>query len=106
MPATMARTLRVMTLHAVTRRRSALALGGGILAARGVFPGVGAARKKKGKSCKKQETQRCNTDAAACKNTVALGCDPGDPTNCAAEKTCCDSCSANGFITCLLLINT
>jgi hypothetical protein len=102
----MAQTLRAMTFHVVTRRRSALALGGGILAARGAFPGVSTARKKKSKSCKKQETQRCNTDAAACKNTVALGCAPGDPTDCAAEKACCDTCSANGFITCLLLVNT
>ncbi len=105
MPATMAQTLCATTLHGVTRRRSALALGGAILAGHGAFPSVGTARKKKSKSCKKQENQRCTTDAAACKNTVALGCDPGDPTNCAAEKTCCDSCSANGFISCLLLLN-
>lgn len=106
MSATLAQTLRTTTLHAVSRRKSALALGGAMLAVRGTFPQAGAARKKKKKSCKTQETQRCNTDAAACKDTVALGCDPGDPTNCAAEKTCCDSCAANGFITCLLLLNT
>lgn len=106
MSATLARTRRATRLDGITRRKSALVLGSAILVGSGAFPSIGAARKKKSKSCKKQENRRCSTDAAACKNTVALGCSPDDLTNCAAEKTCCDSCSANGFITCLLLLNT
>ena len=87
----------------VSRRASLLSLGGAALAT--ATRTDSAAKRKSGNTCKKKEKQRCSNDAAACRNTVQLGCDPGDPTNCAAEQDCCDNCSANGFLTCLLLVN-
>jgi hypothetical protein len=105
---TMSKALNAFTRNAASatsRRASLRSLGGAALAANAATRDVSGAKKKSGDKCKKKEKQRCSNDAAACKNTVALGCDPMDPTNCAAEKECCDTCSANAFITCLLLIS-
>jgi hypothetical protein len=59
-------------------------------------------RKKKGKQCGTKEQQRCTTDAAACRPLVLAVC--GNNEECVADALpCCDTCSADGFVTCLLL---
>jgi hypothetical protein len=91
----------------VSRRISLARLGVALATAAVVVAGKVEAKKKKksGNACQKKERQRCSKDAAACRNTVQLGCAPSDPTNCAEEQACCDACTANGFLTCLLLLN-
>jgi hypothetical protein len=85
---------------AVSRRSSFLTLGGAALAATMARPDIGEA-KKKGKNCKKKEKQRCNNDTDACISTLTTAC-MGDAT-CIAELTpCCETCSANGFLTCFI----
>jgi hypothetical protein len=86
----------------VSRRGSLLTLGGAALAAGVTNAGVSEAKKKKGKVCKKKEKQRCNNDAAACKTTLQPLCDPGDPAACLQAQACCEECSADGILTCLL----
>jgi hypothetical protein len=87
----------------VSRRRSLLTLGGAALAAGVTNAGVSEAKKKKGKDCKKKEKQRCTNDAAACKTSIQPLCDPGDPAGCLQAQACCEECSADGFLTCLLI---
>jgi hypothetical protein len=87
----------------ISRRRSLLTLGGAALAATIATPKLSEAKKKKGKDCKKKEKQRCSKDAAACKATIQPLCDPGDPATCLILQNCCEECSANGFLTCLIL---
>lgn len=93
-------TMRTQAFAAVTRRTSLLTLGGAGLAASLAMPQLGDAKKKKGKDCKKKEKQRCSSDAAACKQTVAIACQ--DPAGCFEESLCCEECSASGFLTCLI----
>lgn len=88
---------------AASRRNALLALGGAVLAASLVAPEAGVAKKKKGKDCKKKEKQRCSNDAAACKPTLLSIC-MLTPQECALAAACCDECSANGFLTCLLAV--
>jgi hypothetical protein len=85
-----------------SRRKSILAVGMAVLAAGAANAGVTEAKKKKGKDCKKKEKQRCANDAAACKPVVAAECGMADPAECLALQNCCDQCSANGFLTCLI----
>jgi hypothetical protein len=87
----------------VSRRGSLLTMGAAALAASMANAGVSEAKKKKGKDSKKKEKQRCSKDAAACKPTLASICEL-TPAECAAAQTCCDECSADGFLTCLLII--
>jgi hypothetical protein len=95
-------TLTRQAADAVSRRSSLLTLGGAAVAAGVTNTGVSDAKKKKGKDCKKKEKQRCNNDAAACKATIQPLCDPGDPASCLEAQACCEECSADGFLTCLL----
>jgi hypothetical protein len=85
---------------ALSRRASLLTLGGAALAASVTNAGVSEA-KKKGKDCKKKEKQRCSNDAAACINTFLAVCEL-TPPECAALQACCDECSSDGVLTCLL----
>lgn len=90
----------------VSRRGSLLTLGGAAVAATMASPDVSGAKKKgkkKGQDCKNKEKQRCNKDAEACKDTIQPLCDPGDPATCLILQNCCEECSANGFIECLIL---
>jgi hypothetical protein len=69
-------------------------------------PEIGAAKKKgkkKGQDRKNKEKQRCSKDAAACKATVQTLCEPSDPATCLIIQNCCEECSANGFVECLIL---
>jgi hypothetical protein len=59
------------------------------------------ARKNQGKKCRQKEQQRCTADAAACRPLVLAAC--GNNEECVADAiACCDACSAEGFVTCLL----
>ena len=63
---------------------------------------VTSTRKKQGKKCRQQEAQRCSADAAACRTQVLAIC--GDNAECiAGGNLCCDTCSADGLLTCLLV---
>jgi hypothetical protein len=84
----------------VSRRGSLLTLGSAALAASAASPDVGVA-KKKGQNCKKKEKQRCTNDAAACVAEAPAACQGN--ADCIAEAiSCCDTCSANEFLTCLI----
>jgi hypothetical protein len=87
-----------------TRRKSLLAMGMAVLAAGAANTGVTEAKKKKGKDCKKKEKQRCSKDAAACRPQVAAICQL-EPAECLAAQNCCDECSANGVLTCILALS-
>jgi hypothetical protein len=96
----------ITRLAAAARERGSLrALGGTTLAETATTAGVSAAKKKKkkGKDCKKKEKQRCNNDAAACKPTLAAICGL-TPAECFAAQLCCNECSADRFLTCLLAV--
>jgi hypothetical protein len=98
------RAFDALTRHAadaVSRRAALVTLGGAALAAAVASPGVSAAKKRVGKTCKKKEKKRCNNDAAACRTTLVLGC-VGDDECIALLTPCCDTCSANGFFACFL----
>lgn len=86
----------------LSRRGSLLTLGGAALAAGLAVPRLGDAKKKKkkGKDCKKKEQQRCNNDISACETTVLINCQ--DPEGCPEALLCCQSCSASGFLSCLI----
>jgi hypothetical protein len=89
-----------------SRRKSLLALGAAMLAAGASNAGLTEARKK-GKSSKKKNKKRCKKDAAACKTTIQVAlCPDADPALCIAAQKCCDTCSANGFLVCLITIQT
>jgi hypothetical protein len=99
-------TLTRRTAEGISRRSSLLTLGGAALAATMATPDVGQAKKNKKKSgdkCKDKEKKRCNNDAADCKDTIQPLCDPADPGTCLILQNCCDECSANGFLECLIL---
>ncbi len=92
-----------------SRRRSLLTLGGAVIAATTatVEPGFAKKNKKNGRKgnggdCKKREQQRCSSDATACKATVQLLCNVDNPDVelCLLLQTCCEECSAGGFLTC------
>ena len=85
-----------------SRRKSLLAMGLAVLAAKAATTGVTEA-KKKGPDCKKKEKQRCSKDAAACRPQVAAICEL-EPAQCLAAQNCCDECSANGVLTCILAV--
>lgn len=84
---------------AISRRRSLRTLGGAALAAAMANPAASEAKKKVRKDCQKKEKQRCNKDAAACRNTLLATC--GGTPDCVALQACCTTCSANGFLSCL-----
>jgi hypothetical protein len=86
---------------AVSRRGSLLMLGGAALGAAGATPSVGEAKKKKGKDCKKKAKQRCSNDTAACIAEAPVACE-GDAECIADVIGCCNNCSANAFLTCLI----
>jgi type IV secretory pathway VirD2 relaxase len=93
--------LRRHAAEGVSRRTSLLTLGGAALAATVAKPDVSEAKKKKGQDCKKKAKQRCANDAAACRAQIPAAC--ADDPNCTGLATfCCEACSGNGFITCLL----
>jgi hypothetical protein len=98
-------TLTRGMMQGISRRSSLLSLGGAALAATMAAPVVGEAKKKKksGNKGKDKEKKRCSKDAAACKNTVQPLCDPADPAACLIIQNCCEECSANGFLECLIL---
>lgn len=96
-------TLARETIEQASRRKSLLALGMAVLAAGATTAGVTEA-KKKGKSCKQKQKQRCSNDAAACKPQVAAICQLS-PAQCLAAQNCCDQCSANGVLTCIVGIS-
>jgi hypothetical protein len=94
-----------LTRHAaavISRRASLLSFGGAALgtAAAVASPSVSGAGKK-GEDCKSKARQRCTRDAAGCRAMGPDLCD-NDPTCIAQVTFCCDTCSANGFLTCLL----
>jgi hypothetical protein len=87
---------------AVSRRASLVTLGGAALAAVATKPGVSEAKKKKsGNASKKKAKQRCSRDAAVCKAELPAACN--GIAECVALLTpCCETCSAGGFVTCLV----
>ena len=88
---------------AISRRGSLAALSGAALAAAATRPDVSEA-KKGGQSCGKKQKKKCKNDAAACKNTLIGGCQ-GDQECIATLTPCCETCSANGFLTCFIAAN-
>lgn len=57
--------------------------------------------KKKGKQCGTLEEQRCAADAAVCQQVLLAEC--GSNEQCVADNTpCCETCSADGFLACVL----
>jgi len=58
-------------------------------------------KKNTGKDCGKKERQRCNADAETCR-TLILGQCQADPALCQGQAACCDACSADGLLRCLL----
>ena len=113
-------TIDALAHHAarLSRRRSLLSFGGAVLAATtaaAVEPGLARKRRnnnrKKNKKnggkgnvgeCQKQEEERCSNDAAACKATVQPLCNADNVADCIAIQTCCEECSAGGYLTCIL----
>lgn len=120
-------TIDTLAHHAarLSRRRTLLSLGGAVLAATtAVAAEPGYARKHKknkhnrkrnqnngergnggkgnGGVCLNKEQERCSNDAAACKASVQPLCNADNVAECLAIQTCCEECSAGGFITCLL----
>jgi hypothetical protein len=94
-------TMTQRAAAAVSRRASLLSLGGAAVAATLAAPSVGEAKKKSGNKCKKKEKNRCNNDTDACEATLTTAC-MGD-TDCITLLTpCCETCSANGFLTCFI----
>lgn len=89
------------TADSISRRRSLLTLGGATLGVTLARPATSEA-KKQGKKCKKKERKRCNKDATECRVTVQALCQPPGSPECLALQTCCDTCSADGFIACLI----
>ena len=92
-------TVTHRALEGISRRRSLLTLGGAAVGVTIAKPTIGEAKKKG--TFKKKEQQRCSNDAAACRATVLVVCQPPDSDRCLALQDCCDTCSANGFATCL-----
>lgn len=86
----------------ISRRHSLLALGGVAAGAVLARPVTGEAKKKKNKKCKKKEKRRCKADAAACKVSVQATCQPPTAPECLVFLSCCDTCSADGFISCMI----
>jgi hypothetical protein len=84
---------------AISRRGSLAVLGGTALAAAS-RPEVSDA-KKGGQSRGKKQKKKCKNDAAACKNTLIVGCQ-GDQECITTLTPCRDTCRENGFLTCLL----
>ena len=84
-------------------RRTVLAMllaGSGGLAGRG----PGEARKgRMGPDCGKQARKRCTADAAQCRKLYLPSCQL-EPAQCEAAATCCDTCSADGLLRCLLAL--
>lgn len=90
--------------NSTSRRASLLALGGAGLAATAARPSVTSAAKA-GKKCKKKAKKKCKRDIAACRATLEEHCaNIGNPAGCLLAQACCDSCSANGYVTCTLAI--
>lgn len=85
----------------VSRRRSLLTFGGAAIGATLAGSTASDARKK-GKTCKKKERQRCANDTAACMATVENLCAATPLPNCLTLASCCETCSAEGFWDCLL----
>lgn len=73
-----------------------------LVATAGRFSGRARARgKKKGPDCGKRAQQRCSSDVETCRTMIMGRCeDP--PEYCLTLAACCDTCSANGVLTCLL----
>ena len=93
-------TISRRAAEAISRRRSLLAVTGAALGVTMARPLSSEA--KGGNSCKKKAKKQCANDATACKTSVLALCDqPGSP-QCAGLQACCDSCSAAGFMTCLI----
>jgi hypothetical protein len=89
-----------------SQRKSLLALGAAMLAAGTSNAGLSEARKK-GKSSKKRNRKRCKKDAAACKTTIQVAlCPDADPALCITAQKCCDTCSVNGVMVCLITHQT
>lgn len=85
-----------------SRRQSLMALGSAVLAASAPAEVTAAGKKgKKNKKCKKKSKRQCKHDAAACKPKVASICGL-TPAQCLEAVNCCNECSANGFLTCLV----
>lgn len=112
-------TIDALAHHAarLSPRRSFLTLGGAVLVAAAVaaVEPVSARKNKNNKKknrgkgnagdCGKREQQRCSADAEACKVTVQPLCNDLSAAECIAIRACCDACSAEGFLTCLVAFN-
>jgi hypothetical protein len=68
-------------------------------------PEVSGAAKKQGKKCRNKEEQRCLADIASCRAQVVAGCQ-GSPQCVANSAPCCDTCSADGLLNCLLVASS
>jgi hypothetical protein len=64
-----------------------------------------ARRKKKSQNCGKKERKRCKADTESCRAAVLADCG-GSPTYCEARANCCEECSADGMLTCLLALES
>jgi len=85
----------------ISRRRSLLTFGAAAFGGTLAGPSASDARKK-GKTCRKKERQRCTNDAAACSATLQTLCATSPLTNCLSLESCCTTCSAEGFWNCLI----
>lgn len=97
-------TLTRTSAQGVSRRTSFLAIGSAALAATLATGGSSAAKNKKnGNKGADKKKKRCNKDAAACKDTLQPLCTPENQVECLKLQQCCEECSANGFLECLIL---
>jgi hypothetical protein len=79
-------------------RRSTLAT---LVATATSFSGRARAKgKKKGPNCGKSAQQRCSNDVETCR-AMFLGRCEDSPEYCLTIAACCDTCSADGMLTCL-----
>ncbi|MDQ2653141.1 MAG: hypothetical protein M3Z20_08855 [Chloroflexota bacterium] len=83
----------------VPSRQSTLAT---LVAPASRFSGRARARgKKKGSDCGKRAQQRCSNDVETCRAMYMSRCKDA-PEYCLTIAACCDTCSADGMLTCLL----
>ena len=80
-------------------RRSGLA---SLLTPANGFSGRARAKgKKKGPDCGKRAEQRCSSDIETCRALIMGRCEDS-LEYCLTLAACCDTCSANGVLTCLM----
>ncbi len=69
----------------------------------GLVTGEARRKKKRATNCGKKATQRCTADAATCRTLFLANCADVDGA-CEKLATCCDNCSADGLLSCLMTL--